>query len=301
MTNLYNTTASGRITTAFSKVIDRAALTERDHRLFDTHYRSVSNALASRLPTVKAELIGSVARGSAIHQSSDADALLVVEKRWATRAGGLKSSTTVLAEIRSALVDRYPYTEVGKDGQAVVVDFQDEHPVDVVPAVYERNDGLYNYPVYLIPDGSGEWMETSPGSHNRYISDMDRRAGGKLKYCAQIFKFWRNTRSVPVPISGFHVELLLGAEALCEGARPYALMFHDLLVELSNRGCSALQDPVAISGLISAAPSTSKRANALRTVTEAARHAADASAALQRTGAHKKSYVNKYLDSIHVR
>jgi hypothetical protein len=116
-------------------------------------------------------------------------------------------------------------------------------------------------------------MLTSPSSHNRFLEEADARAGGKLKYVAQIFKDWRNTRANVVPISGFHAELLLAESGMCEGARSYAAIFSDLLARLSTRGCAALRDPVGISGLIAASGSESKRESAVATVNDASWHA----------------------------
>src|SRR5262249_2483936 len=93
------------------------------------------------------------------------------------------------------------------------------------------------------------------------------------------FKFWRSTRAVPVPISGFHAELLLASRSICAGVRTYSEKFCDLLRELLRRECSALNDPVGISGRISACPTDAKREQAVRTVAEAAFHADQALAA----------------------
>ncbi len=76
----------------------------------------------------------------------------------------------------------------------------------------------------MVPAGM---MITSPGSHNRFLNDADQRAGRQLKFVGQLFKYWNGTRSVPIPIGGFHVELLLAQSGLCQGARSYAQIFRD--------------------------------------------------------------------------
>jgi predicted nucleotidyltransferase len=277
------------VAVSFSKIVARAQLTSRDVALFDSHRFTIARAIENRLDFSKAEIIGSFARDTAIHGSSDVDLLVVLRKRSLTWGDSLKRSTTVLADVRLALQDRFPGTMVGKDGQAVVVGFNDgQHPVDVVPACYLQQGGPYNHPVYGIPDGAGGWLVTSPSSHNRLVAEADGRAGGKLKYAAQIFKYWRCTRSVVVPLSGFHAELLLAHEGVCEGARSYAEIFRDLLVILSNRGCSALNDPLDISGRIEAAATSAKRAQAVRTVDDSARHA-DAAVQAESAGNYREA------------
>jgi predicted nucleotidyltransferase len=280
----YSFTAPNMIAAAFAAIIDRSYLTPRDHELFESHRTSVTRALETRLETIKVEVIGSFARGTAVHGSSDIDLLTVLQKQSVTWGGQLMSSTTVLREVRGALLERYAFTEVGRDGQAVVVAFNDgQHPVDVVPACYSHQGGRYNHPIFLIPDGTGGWMHTSPTSHSRFIRDGDTDAGGQLKYTAQIFKYWRDTRTSPVPLSAFHVELLLAEERLCVGARSYSAIMRDVLALLSNRRGSALHDPVNVSALIPLSGTASKRDQALGTIDAAARHA-DAALIAERRG-----------------
>lgn len=272
-TDLFGSVANP-VPLAFARILGRAALTIRDNELYEQHRLSVSGALKGKLDVNEVIPIGSFPRGSAIHGTSDIDLLVMVPKKSLQWGGAMKSSTTVLAAFRSALQDRFSATSVGKDGQAVVVAFGDgQHPVDVVPAYWDRHGGIHNYPIYRIPDGSGDWMDTSPTSHARFINDADGRAGGKLKYTAQVFKAWRQSRAAGVPLSGFHVEMLLANERICEGARSYSAIFRDLLVVLANRGGGALNDPVAVSGRIAIATTDTKREQALRTVRDAASHA----------------------------
>lgn len=266
--------ASSGVFQRFSKLLERMQLTSYDRTQFESHRTTVRLAIEERLDTSKVDLMGSFARGTAIHGVSDVDLLVVLRKRTLLWGDHLKTSNTVLSEVREAIRDRFPHTTVSRDCQAIVAAFSDgTHPVDIVPAYYEDQAGEQNNPRYQIPDGAGGWMRTSPGSHNRFLSDADQRAGGQLKYVGQLFKYWRTTRSSPVPISGFHVELLLAQGELCQGPRSYAQIFRDLLVLLSKRNCAALRDPVGISGYIPACSSDPKRQLACRTVAEAAAHA----------------------------
>lgn len=258
----------------FAKLIEQIQPTAYDEAQFDSHRTTVRRAIDARLDTSDVKLIGSLARGSAIHGVSDVDLLVVLRRRALTWGERLKQSNTVLDEVRYALKDRFPSTAIARDGQAVVASFSDgTHPVDIVPAYYEDHAGDRNYPRYQIPDGNGSWMRTAPGCHNRFLADADQRAGGQLKYVAQLFKYWRHTRASPVPISGFHVELLIAQEGLCHGARSYAQILRHLFVLLCQRGCAALRDPVGISGLVAACGTEAKRQQAGRTLADAATHA----------------------------
>jgi hypothetical protein len=275
--------ASARVAEGFATLITRAQLTQRDVDLFTGHRATVTTAVKSRMDVSKVDLIGSFARGTAIHGASDVDLLLVLSRSAVSWGGSVKSSAGVLGEVRDALRDRYTGTAIGRDGQAVVVGFNDGgHPVDVVPAFYLEHGGRLNYPLYAIPDGQNGWMPTSPGAHNKFIGDADARSGGKLKYASQAFKIWRDARVGGVPISAFHVELVLANEGLADGARSYSAVFRDLLVVLARRECAALRDPIGVSGLIAASVTEPKRQQAARTVVDSARHAEAAFTAEQR-------------------
>jgi predicted nucleotidyltransferase len=276
--------ASSRIAEGFNTLLARCQLTQRDVDLFTGHRSTATTAVKSRLEVAKVDLIGSFARGTAIHGASDIDLLLVLSRSAVTWGGNLKGSSRVLGDVRDALRERYPGTAIGRDGQAVVVSFNDGgHPLDVVPACYLEHGGSLNYPLYAIPDGQNGWMQTSPGAHNKFIGDADARSGGKLKYVGQAFKVWRDARAGAVPISAFHVELVLANEGHADGARSYSSIFRDLLMVLARRECAALRDPIGVSGLIAASSTESKRQQAARTVIDSARHA-DAALAAERLG-----------------
>ena len=262
------------IAARFQKILDWARLTDRDVQAFDRHRQSITRALQAGVRLNQVHRIGSFERGTAVRGSSDADLLAVTERKEVTWGDSVKTSDTVLATFRQTLSATFQRTEIGRDQQAVVIDFGDgEHPVDVVPAFYAGQDGYQNHPVFWIPDGTRGWMKTSPSSHNRYLRDADQQARGHLRAIAMMFRFWRTTRSTPVPISGFHVELMLASRQLSLGVRTYSGKFRDLLVELSNRECAALNDPVQISGRIAACGTEAKRAQSARTVADAAYHA----------------------------
>jgi hypothetical protein len=278
------TRASAAISSRFQKILQRTALTNGDIVAFTRHKQTVVEALVARGILVNnVHQMGSFERGSAIRTLSDIDLLVVVKRKEVAWGNDQKSSGTVLGNFRSSLIERFQNTAIGRDGQAVVIDFGDgSHPVDVVPAFYERHGGPYNHPIFAIPDGSNGWMETSPTSHNKYIQAADQRAANHLIPLAQIFKYWCATRAGGVPISGFHVEMLLAATDLAAGVRAFSQKFYGLLAELAARECAGLNDPLQISGRIAACSTEPKRRQALATVLEAAAHAKAAIQAEQR-------------------
>jgi len=206
---------------AFKVILDSIALTQADKNAFDQHRTQIANCLRSAFDVAELAPFGSYARGCAIHRASDLDLLVVLRRRELRRGDYVKSSRTMLSLVHSALAQRFPTTAMGRDKQAIVVDFADRRSVDVVPAWWAeaRDDG---WPTYGIPDGRGEWMATSPRRHAKFIAAGDSRSGGKLKHVARILKYWRSSRTPEVLVSSFYAELLMARSGICPVGSSYA-------------------------------------------------------------------------------
>ena len=222
--------------------------------------------------------IGSHARGTAIRRFSDLDMLVVLRRNQAKWGGDLISSSTVLRKVIEDLQERFPLTEVGRDGQAAVVWFgASQQSLDVVPALFNRMENLR--PVYLIPDGRGGWMETSPAAHDRYFDLADVRSKGKLRKLSQLIKWWKFSRAEPIPIMTFHVDMLMAANDLCAGVKPYTVCLYQAFKLLADRECRGLHDPCKVAGTIYAAQTDPQWRNVCDAVNYALEHATAAVAA----------------------
>lgn len=249
---------SSTIANSFSGIVSGTALTEADREVFERRRGEVSRSLGRVFSISKFVTIGSYDRGSAVRGESDLDLLAVLRREDIWRGTAPKSSDTVLKKVRDAAQQTFRTTAIGKDGQAVVVAFGDHRTIDIVPGWW--HSALPNgWPRYMIPDGGGGWLATAPDSHAKYIADGDLASGGKLKSVARILKYWRVCRATPLPLSAFHLELLLTANSICAPGKTLAVCVRDALSVLKSRACRALQDPCRVSGLISAAGTDAQR------------------------------------------
>lgn len=271
-------TTSSSIALVFGLILKRIEPRAHEQEIYLSHEKTVKRRLETVFQSNKVIRIGSYSRGSAIRYTSDVDLMLILKRDEARWGGRMMSSTTVLNHVREQLSERYWQTDVGRDGQAVVVRFSgNQHPVDVVPAIYSRHgnitefDGsVKNYPIFQIPNGSGGWIETSPLAHNKYIKDADAASRGKLKRTAKLIKYWRRCRQPHIPLNSFHIELLLAKEGICIGAKSYAVCFNNTLVTLAKRACRQLQDPLDLAGLIKASYTEAMREQATDAVLSSA-------------------------------
>lgn len=264
------------INVAFAKLIHRIQPLTSEIARANSHRVSIRQRLLKYFKLIKVFPIGSHSRKSAIKYRSDVDLLAVFSRKDAKWGDTYISSSRFLDNIRDNLLERFWQTDISKDKQAVVVYFGDgEHSVDVVPAVFwGMNDR--KYPVYMIPDGLGEWIPTSPEFHNKYIQAADERSDGKLRRTAQLIKFWRECRSPRIPLSSFHLEIILAASRICEGIKSYPQCLYETFTLLNDRECRAIRDPIGISGNIGVVKSEAQIKTALKAVTYSLEHAKNA-------------------------
>lgn len=263
------------IAQSFNAILAHIALTDADVTAFEVHKSRIESSLHGSFAVAKIVRIGSYARGSAIRFRSDLDLLALLRRNEVDWGGQIVLPSTLLNRAREALRGTFPGTALGRDGQAVVVEFSDNRRIDVVPAWFD--EALESgWPLYRIPSGSDGWLATSPELHGKYIAEGDTKAGGKLKSVVRILKYWKQCRDPELPLSAFHLELLLAKEGTCNGARSLAACVADALSLLERRECRALQDPCGISGYVPAASTDAKVDRLLAAVHGSATRARDA-------------------------
>lgn len=236
------------------------------------HFATIKTRLETVFTVKKFFMAGSFSRDTFIRGRSDVDVFAQIsldDIRWGS---GWKSSDTVLANFRKEIAARLPNSKVGRDVHAIVVGFSDLD-MDVVPAAWGGFSTEYKRPLYFIPDENGGWMRTSPEIHNGYISTKNQESRGKLRAVAQLFKFWRVCRAPAIPISSFHIEMVLASEGICNGVKSYAECLTELLQKMAERDCAGIRDPYGISGNIAATKTEAQRATALASVKNSREHA----------------------------
>ena len=263
------------ISISFTTLIDRIQPTQVEIQNALQHAKQIKARLEQSYQLRNLFPAGSFPRQTNIRRSSDIDLFAVFARddmRWGDR---YVQSSTALDNLRRDLEARYPSSRVYRDVHAIVVSFSDAVSVDVVPATF---DGMAQTgrPIYKMPDGQGGWMQVGPELHARYIKEADEKSGGKLKRVAQLMKFWRECRSPKVPLSSFHIEMLLAHYGICVGIKSYADCITETLQTLAERQCHALQDPLGIAGNIGATRSFLQGETALKSILYSRDHAKEA-------------------------
>jgi predicted nucleotidyltransferase len=263
------------INESFFELIRRVQPLDTELQAARQHLAAIRTRLETEFDVSKCFTIGSFARDTSIHGFSDTDLMAVFRKTVFTWGDSLINSDTALEKVRQALAERYPNSDVYKDGIAIAVSFSDGQHVDVVPGVF---GSMYQekWPVYLIPDNVGGWMQTCPSLYDAYLAGANKESGSKLIYVAQLMKFWRECREPRIPLSSFHIEMVLAYEEVCKGVKSYADCILEILRSVARRECRAMRDPYGIAGNIPAVKTASQRERALASVTNSRNHAESA-------------------------
>lgn len=263
-----------RVAIAFNKLANAIQPTSASVGKGKLHASAIKARLANSFAVSKSIFIGSTSRDTAIRATSDVDLLVVFKRDEARWGGSWVSSDTLVNRVRADLNTRFHATAVRRDGQAVVIHFgQGSEPVDVVPAIFHEFRGSAHAPVYLIPRGDGEWMETAPEAHHRYLVAKNGQSSGKLQRTIKLLKYWRASRANGIPLSSIHLELLLASENICVGAKSYSTCIAESFGLLRRRECCGLRDPVGVAGVLYAV-STEAQYDKLRSAVDyAADHA----------------------------
>jgi hypothetical protein len=221
-----------------------------------SHRASIEAVLKERFDMKRFFRTGSFGNGTSITGFSDVDYFASIPSEKLKQNSG-----SSLAEVRAALAERYPYTDVRVDCPAVVVPFgslKAEH-TEVTPADYVRKSG--DYSVYHIPDCNGGWMDASPEAHNNWVDSVDSKLSGKVKPLIRFLKAWKFFRAVP--ISSFYLELRVTQYAEGESSIIYDWDVTRIFRALDNAQLADMQDPLGISGFIQACKTAALKQDAL--------------------------------------
>ncbi len=147
--------------------------------------------------------VGSWGKDTAMRPPRDVDLyfLLPVAVHTRFQAHVWNRQSALLQEVKAALTETYPDTDMSGDGQVVVVRFG-SYSVEVVPAFLLMNG---RYWICNTNDG-GSYKETDPWAEVGYINTIDQANNGNLRPLIRMLKAWQAYCSVP--IKSFQLELL---------------------------------------------------------------------------------------------
>jgi hypothetical protein len=140
--------------------------------------------------------VGSYGRNTAIEGFSDLDMIFElpssVYTQYDRHAGNGQSA--LLQAVRSSIKQTYSNTDVGADGQVIVVTFADEIKFEVVP-VFLNTVNSYTYP---DATAGGSWKATNPRPEIDAIRDRNNDCDKNLVPLCRMMRAWKGKWAVPI-------------------------------------------------------------------------------------------------------
>ena len=147
---------------------------------------------------------GSYGRDTAIQGFSDLDMLFWLKPEYCTRFNNhtVNGQSAMLQEVKRSILNTYPRTDVGGDGQVVVVEFDDGMRFEVAPGFALVND------TFRCPNSNdgGKWYITDPRAEQAAINKMNAAWNSNLKRLGRMARAWK--REWTVPMGGLLIDTL---------------------------------------------------------------------------------------------
>ena len=148
--------------------------------------------------------VGSYGRGTAIPSVSDVDLLyelpFALYERFNSHASNGQSA--LLALVRGSVMNTYPATKVGGDGQVVVIQFNDGIRFEVLPAFVNKAGGY----TFADSNNGGSWRACMPKQEMDAFGTRNGTCNGNLVELGRMSRAWRDNNSVSM--SGMLIDTL---------------------------------------------------------------------------------------------
>ena len=259
----------------FRDFLTKLTASESETSSAKSHRESIETRLEKDFGLYRLFRIGSFGNGTSISGHSDVDYLASLKDKFYG-----PSSTYSLSKVRDSLDARFPRTGVRVNCPAVFVPFgaskSENH--EIVPGDNAGKDG--DFIVYRIPDCAGGWMKVSPEAHLHYVNEVNKKLSSKVKPLIRFIKAWKYFRDVP--ISSFYLEMRVAKYAASESSIIYYMDIQRVLKMLWDNQLASIQDPMGVSGYISACKTEALRKDALSKLETALTRATNAREAVEK-------------------
>ena len=174
-----------------------------------SRYRSITRRLNTDFWTTTSNTahslqVGSYGRNTAIHGTSDVDMIFRLPDSVYHQYNGYlgNGQSALLQAVRASVKKTYPATEIGADGQVVVVSFGDDIRFDLVPA-FTNTDVSFTYP---DSNHGGSWKKTNPKPEIEAIRNRNDVCNGNLIRLCRMMRAWK--AKMTVSIGGLLIDTL---------------------------------------------------------------------------------------------
>ena len=181
----------------------------QDRETISSRYKAITRRLNTDFWNTASDsshslYVGSYGRNTAIEGFSDLDMVFQLPASLYRQYDAYKGNgqSALLQAVRSSMQKTYPTSDVGADGQVVVVSFTDGLTFEVVP-VFLNTDDSFTFP---DSNGGGRWRVTNPKPEIQAIRDRNDLCNGNLVRLCRMMRSWK--REWVVPMGGLLIDTL---------------------------------------------------------------------------------------------
>lgn len=140
--------------------------------------------------------VGSYGRNTAIAGFSDLDMIFELPSNlyYQYDAYSGNGQSALLQRVRSSMQNTYRSSDIGADGQVIVVKFDDGITFEVNP-VFLNKAGSYTYP---DTNNGGSWKTTNPKPEIQAMKDRNTACNNNLVPLCRMARSWKNEWQVPI-------------------------------------------------------------------------------------------------------
>jgi hypothetical protein len=167
--------------------------------------------------------VGSYGRNTAIEGFSDLDMVFELPSQlyYQYDSHNGNGQSALLQAVRASMQKTYSSSDMGADGQVLVVNFQDGIRFEVMP-VFNNKADTYTYP---DSNDGGKWRTTNPRPEIQAIRDRNKSCNNNLIPLCRMMRAWK--RKWDVPIGGLLVDTLSYQFIENYGYRDKSYLYYD--------------------------------------------------------------------------
>ncbi|MHB9025669.1 MAG: SMODS domain-containing nucleotidyltransferase [Armatimonadota bacterium] len=185
----------------FSSFCSNIVVNNADSASISLRYRAITKRLntdfwATTSETSHSLYVGSYGRSTAIKGFSDLDMLFQLPTALKAQYNAYKRNgqSALLQAVKQSMQKTYSTSDVGADGQVIVVHFKDGITFEVVPA-FENTDGSFTHP---DANSGGSWRTTNPRPEINAIRERNIACNNNLVPLCKMMRAWKNKWNVPI-------------------------------------------------------------------------------------------------------
>jgi len=102
--------------------------------------------------------------------------------------------SALLQAVRKSITNTYPITNIGADGQVIVIPFNDGVKFELVPAFLNKDDSF----TFPNSNNGGNWKTTNPKPEINEIKNANQKWNYNLKRLCRMARAWKDTWNVSI-------------------------------------------------------------------------------------------------------